>query len=42
MGITRIEKLNQLIEKVKGETFGDKLKKAWEIMEEDQEVVDED
>jgi len=28
MGITRIEKLNQLIEKVKGETFGDKLKKA--------------
>ena len=36
MGMTRIEKLNQLIKKVKGETFGDKLKKAREIMEEEE------
>ena len=35
MDMTRIEKLNQLIEKVKGETFGDKLKKARELLEEE-------
>ncbi|MDW7668058.1 MAG: hypothetical protein SCJ93_04480 [Bacillota bacterium] len=36
MTIKKIDKLNALIDKVKGATFGERLKKARELIEEEE------